>query len=267
MLLTRPKTPKASSSRPGGGPLSSRGGTLLIAALLSLVAGAALLVFLRQYREDITSSERVRVLVAASLLPKGTQGEIVLEQRMYRMGRIREDDLKEGAVQDPSDLEGRVAKHDIFPGHQLTATDFDDADTTVGSRLTEYQRAITVPLDMAHGMIGKIKEGDRVDVITTGDSGPAAINVATVAARGSLVLAVPDGEGSGVSGRKEAVTIRVPDAAAAAIAAAVDDGEVWLMLRPAVGARAHLSTATANGVVRNGTRPLNADVNISVRER
>jgi hypothetical protein len=77
MLLTRPKSP--SPPRPGGGgPLSSRGGTLLVAAMLSLLAGAALLVFLRQYREDVTSTDRARVLVAASLVPKGTPGDVIL---------------------------------------------------------------------------------------------------------------------------------------------------------------------------------------------
>jgi Flp pilus assembly protein CpaB len=267
MLLTRPKSPKAPSSpRGGGGPLSTRGGTLLVAALLSLVAGLALLVFLRQYREDLTSSERVRVLVAASLVPKGTRGEIALEKRMYRMAGIRVEDLKQGAIKDPADLEGRVAKEDIFPGHQLTTEDFEGADETVGSRLTEYQRAITVPVDKAHGMVGKIQEGDRVDVVTTGGVAGDTGGVALIAARGALVLAVPEGSGSGgVTNRTQQVTLRVSDQAAASIAAAADNGKVWLVLRPAVDARAHANEATISGV-RDG-RPLNADVNIQVRER
>src|ERR671921_275576 len=97
MLLTRPKAPTP-PRRGGGGPLSSRRGTIMIAALLSLLAGAALLVFLRQYREDVTSPDRARVVVAANLLPKGTPGDIVLERRMYRVARVRTDDLRDGAV-------------------------------------------------------------------------------------------------------------------------------------------------------------------------
>ena len=247
MLLTRPKS-SAPPRGSGGGPLSSRGGTLIVAAVLSLLAGAALLVFLRQYREDLTGTEGVRVLVAAQLVPKGTTGEVVLENRMYRIARVKEDDVKEGAVTDPSGLGGRVARHDLFPGRQLTQGDFDDADSTVGSRLTEYQRAMTVPVDRAHGMVGKIDEGDRVDVITTGNSAGGVLSIATVAARGALVLSVPDGEGSGVAGRKEQVTIRVQDDAAGPIAAAADEGEIWLVLRPAVGARSHGKGTTINGV-------------------
>ena len=49
------------------------------------------------------------------------------------------------------------------------------------------------------------------------------------------------------------------------IAASADGGKVWLVLRPAVGARAHRSDTTLNGV--NDGAPLNADVNIKVRTR
>src|SRR5215210_7501690 len=189
MLLTRPKPPTSPRSGGGGGPLSTRGGTLLVAALLSLLAGMALLVFLRQYRDDVTSSDRARVLVAASVIPKGTTGEVLLEQKLYRIAHVRADDLRDGAITDPSDLKGRAATGDVFPGHQLRLGDFEDAGGKIGSRLAGYQRAITVPVDRAHGMVGKIDAGDRVDVITTTDAGAGAVTVATVAVKGALVLA------------------------------------------------------------------------------
>ena len=261
MLLTRPKSPNQ-PRRGGGGPLSSRGGTLLVAALLSLLAGAALLVFLRQYREDVTSSDRARVVVAASLIPKGTPGEVIQERRMYRIARVREDDVREGALTDPADLNGRAVTGDVFPGHQLTLGDLETADGTLPSRLAGYDRAMTVPVDRAHGMVGKIQAGDRVDVITTSGSGAGTVAISTVAARNVLVLAVPD-ESSG--SRSQPVTLRVPDRAAAVIAAASDSGEIWLFLRPPVGARSHGADATATGAA-NG-QPLNADIDISARVR
>jgi Flp pilus assembly protein CpaB len=264
MLLTRPKSPTGPRNG-GSGPLSTRGGTLLVAALLSLLAGMALLVFLRQYREDVTSSERARVVVAGSLIPKGTTGDVLLEKKLYRVARVREDDLRDGAVTDPADLKGLAAKEDVFPGHQLKVSDFEEADGKIGTRLADYQRAITVPVDRAHGMVGKINAGDRVDVITTTDSGTGAMTVATVAVKGALVLAVPDGDGSGTAGREEQVTIRVPDRAAAAIAASADGGEVWLVLRPSVGARSSAPDAVLNGI-SNG-QPIDADVDISARVR
>src|SRR5215207_7554389 len=158
MLLTRPKSPTAPRGGGGRGPLSTRGGTLLVAALLSLLAG--------------------------SLIPKGTTGDVLLEKKLYRVARVREDDLRDGAVTDPSDVAGLAVTADVFPGHQLKFDDFEDADGKIGSRLADYQRAITVPVDRAHGMVGKISVGDRVDVITTADSGTGAMTVATVAVKG-----------------------------------------------------------------------------------
>jgi Flp pilus assembly protein CpaB len=264
MLLTRPKSPSP-PRRGGGGPLSSRGGTLLVAALLSVIAGAALLVFLRQYREDVSSSDRARVVVAASLVPKGTPGDVILEKRMYRIARIRTDDVRDGALTDPADLKGKAVTSDVFPGHQLTLGDLDDAKGKLPSHLADYDRAMTVPVDRAHGMVGKIDEGDRVDVITTTDSQTGGVTIAAVAVRNALVLAVPDGDGGGNSGRIEQVTIRVPDRAAQTIAAASDGGKVWLILRPPVGARSRGRDATATGAV-NG-QPLNADISIDARVR
>ena len=266
MLLTRPKSPNAprSGGGSGGGPLSTRGGTLLVAALLSILAGAVLLVFLRQYRENVTSSDRARVLVASSVVPKGTPGEVVLEKKLYRITRVKDDELRDGAVTDPSDLKGLAATGDMSPGHQLTTSDFEDAGGKIGAHLSDYRRAMSVPVDVAHGLIGKIGAGDRVDVIATSGSGTGGITVASVVARGALVLAVPESDSPTV-GHQEPVTIRVPDNAASSIAAAADGGKVWLVLRPSVGARSHGTDATVSGAA-NG-QPLNADVNIQAHVR
>jgi Flp pilus assembly protein CpaB len=261
MMLTRPKP----SGKPrSGGPLSSRGGTLLIAALLSLVAGAALLICLREYRDDLTASDGVQVLVARSLVPKGTTGEVISEQSMYRVARVKKAQLSDGAITDPAQLEGESAAKDLFPGHQLTASDFEAAEDTVGSRLSSYERAMSLPLDKAHGMRDKINPGDRVDVITTMDAGAGFSTAAVVAARNALVLAVPTDEDSGAVTRKDQVTVRVSDEQIPAIAAAADGGEVWLVLRPPVGARSR-TRAMVNSL--NTGRPLNAKVKIDATVR
>jgi Flp pilus assembly protein CpaB len=240
MLLTRPKPP---TQPRGGGPLSTRGGTLLIAALLSLVAGAALLIFLRQYREDLTSSDGVRVLVARSLIPHGTTGEVVAERELYKVTRVKKSELVGGALADPADLEGKLAAKDLFPGHQLKAGDFKSASGATGKRLQGYDRAMSLPLDKGHGMLGRIDEGDRVDVLGTTDAGAGALTLAAVLARNVLVVHMPDADDSNPATRDEQVTLRVPDDAAPNIAAVSDGGEIWLVLRPAVGARSHETVA------------------------
>ena len=262
MMLTKPKPQKPPRS---GGPLSTRGGILLVAALLSLLAGAALLVFLREYRNDLTASDSTQVLVARSLLPQGTSGEVVAESRLYKLTRVKKSQLEDGAITDPAALKGQVAADDIFPGHQLRLEDFESADGTVGSRLTGFQRAMSVPVDSSHGMLGKIDAGDRVDVITTQDAGAGVLTAAQVVARDVLVLAVPEGGDPGTANRDEQVTIRVPDSAAPRIAAAADGGKVWLVRRPAVGARSTKTDAILSGA--SGGKPIDAKVEIDARVR
>jgi Flp pilus assembly protein CpaB len=262
MLLTRPK-PKPNSQPRGGGPLSTRGGTIAVAGVLSLVAGVALLLFLQAYRDDLTASDRVRVLVAQNLVPHGTPGEVVAETDLYKLRQIEKSQLAEGAITDPSDLEGKVAKKDLFPGHQLRADDFESAEGSIGSRLAGFDRAMSVPVDKAHGILGRIEAGDRVDVVTTVDAGAGALTLPQVAARKVLVLAVPDVADQGSSTRKEQVTLRVPDQAVGTIAAAADGGDVWLILRPAVGARSHESAGKPN---RDGYEA-QIKIDATVRER
>src|SRR4029453_14309632 len=90
MMLTRPKPPSQPRS---GGPLSTRGGTIFVAALLSLVAAVALLLFLRDYRNDLTADDGVRVVVLKSLVPHGTSGEAIAENSVYRMTRVKKSEL------------------------------------------------------------------------------------------------------------------------------------------------------------------------------
>jgi Flp pilus assembly protein CpaB len=234
MMLTRPKPP---SQPRGGGPLSTRGGTIFVAALLSLVAAVALLLFLRDYRNDLTSDDGVRVLVLKNLVPKGTTGEAVAENRLYRMTRVKKSELADGAITDPNQLEGKVARKDLYPGHQLTQDEFKGDDGTIGKTLAGFDRAMSVPVDRAHGMLGRIEDGSRVDVFVSSDPGAGMQSIVTLAARDVLVLAVPDVSDTGSASRKEQTTIRVPDSAVPLIAAGADSGDVWLVLRPAVGAR------------------------------
>jgi Flp pilus assembly protein CpaB len=256
--IATPPTPQKPRSR--SGPLATRGGTVTVAALCALIAAAALLVFLRQYREDLTGSDPVRVLVARSVVPKGTPGDIVAAERLYKVVHVPQSDVKDLAIKDPSDLRDKLAVADINPGHQIVASDFEDADGHVGTRLSGYQRAMTVPVTPEHGMIGKIEKGDHVDVVVTTEGNVGGVATAAMAARDVLVLDVP---GKAEGGDDQPATIRVSDEEAVAIAAGADDGEVWLVLRPALKAKSHSSTdAVANALRRGGT--VKADINIDV---
>jgi Flp pilus assembly protein CpaB len=236
-----------------------------VAGILALLAGGALLLFLQAYRNDLTNSDPVRVLVARSLVPKGTPGGVVTGDRLYKLVRVKKSQLKDGAITDPEALEGKVASEDIFPGHQLRAGDFEAAKGKTGSHLSGYDRAMTVPVDQAHGMIGRIERGDRVDVITTISGGVGSATTARIAARDVLVIDMPSGDKGGVGESDQPVTLRVSDEEAAGIAAAADGGKVWLVLRPAVRARSHETSEAVARALSEGR--LDADIDIDVRGR
>lgn len=256
--------PTDTSPRRSGGPLSSKNGTFAVAGLLALIAAGALLVFLREYRNDLTGSDPVQVLVASSLVPKGTPGDIVASDQLYKLERVKNSQLEDGAITDPDELAGRVVAADIHPGHQLRSSDFESGRAEQ-ARLSGFQRAMTVPVDAARGMIGDVEPGDRVDVVVTFENGGVGPSIAHIAARDVLVLSIPDTpERASITGdASQSATLRVNDDAAAAIAAAVDGGKVWLVLRPAVGARSHSTDAVANSI-EGGT--LKADVEVSVKD-
>ncbi len=229
--------------------LSTRGGTLAFASLAALLSAGALLTYLSRYRASVeSSSEPVPVLVAKSLIEKGTPGNVVGSEELFETATVPKDEVKDGAIADPATLRGRVAADDVYPGQQLSVGDF--AATTpdaIGAKLAEDQRAIAVPLDAAHGMLGNVEAGDHVDVL-------AGFNVRRVDARGVpvdqgearpllrvimedvVVLEAPTEEGSAAGGSKtSAVALRVDDRQAAELAFAADNGKVWIVLRPRTG--------------------------------
>src|SRR5918995_1380785 len=208
--------------------LSTRGGTTVVAVISALLAAGVLMIFLSQYRESVGVADDVStVLVAKNLIEKGSPGDVIAEDALFQTTRVRKDDLKDGAISDPSSLKGKIATTDVFPGEQLVAKEFVDATPSIINRLRGFDRAIAVPLDEAHGMIGNIKSGDRRATLR-------------VIVHNALVLKAPDkpaaGSGGGPSTTKP-VILRVSDRKASEIAFAADIGKVWIVARPKVGAK------------------------------
>src|SRR5690349_19771936 len=100
---------------------STRGGTLLLAALAAVLAAVAVVVYVRHYRSTVKDNATpATVLVASKLIPRGTPGSIVGTQHLFQATQIRTSQLKVGALSDPGSLANRLAVVDIYPGQQLT---------------------------------------------------------------------------------------------------------------------------------------------------
>lgn len=246
--------------------LSTRGGTVATGAFAALLAGLVLLVYLKNYRDSVTSGhEPVAVLVARSLIEKGTSGNAIAATNKFEVVDTPRDQLKEGAITDPAVLTGRVAVTDINPNQQLTTASFSTATSSaLGVRLVKSQRAITVPIDAAHGMIGHIESGDRVDVYASfnleSSDGAAAGRgkaVLKILLQNILVLDAPSAANGAVGGATTAnVVLRMTPQDAAKVAFTADNGKIWLVLSPRNGARSTKPSIVTVSNVLFGVPPL-----------
>jgi pilus assembly protein CpaB len=237
--------------------LSTRGGTIAVSILAAVLAAIILVLYLNRYRASVRSAGTpVTVLVAKGVIEKGTSGQVVATQDLYRTSTLSKSEVADGAITDPDALKGKVAGADIFPGEQLTTAKFSGSDTgSLANRITEEQRVLTVPVDGAHGMIGQVQTGDHIDIYAgfnvrrlsadgRPEPGVAERAVLRLIAEDVLVLNAPEGgSGGGISGGGKArLTLRVSDQDAAKLAFTADNGIVWAVLRP----RANAAPASPN---------------------
>jgi Flp pilus assembly protein CpaB len=228
----------------------TRRGSFVAGGAAAVLAAIVLLVYLHSYRNSVNSSASpAAVLVAKNLIQKGTPGDIIGSSNQFQVASLPKAQLLTGALTDPAALTGRVAVKDIYPGQQLTVADFAyAAPGSLQTKISGVDRAITIPLDGSHGMIGEIAAGDHVDVFigfnVQGAGGTQPVIKLLMA--DVLVLRAPLAGGSGL------VTLRAPLRRAAQLAYAADNGRLWLVLRPPSGAR------TVNPGVVNYQSLLNA---------
>jgi len=210
--------------------LTTRRGTITLGIVAAVLAAIALLVYLKQYRNSVNSgNQTVSVLVAKSLIQKGTPGNVVGTTHRYEVSSIPKKQVKTGAFVDPATLTGKVAAIDIYPGEQITATDFVVANAAaLTQNLAANQRAVVVPLDSPGEVGGQIGAGDHVDVWV-------AFNAenATGVARPLVRQVLQSMYVMGVAGTQ--VTVRATPKQAGELIYASTNAKIWLVLRPAVG--------------------------------
>ena len=205
----------------------NRSGAVIAGAIAAVLAVIVLVVYLSSYRSSVNKgTEPEQVLVATKLIAQGTSGTLIAHQGLYQVTSVPKDQLKLNAITDPAALNDRVAAADIFPGSQLTQDDFTtEAATAIPYVLTGPQRAISIPVDTTHGLIGQVAAGNYVDIYVSvsGSSGLVTLLMPDV-----YVLVAP---GTGSSN----AVLRVNTNQAAKVAFAADNERMWLVLRPQVG--------------------------------
>ena len=133
--------------------LTTRTGALTLAIILAAAAALMVFVYVKGYQSDVNGrSNEVSVLVANQTIPQLTPGNQVVEATMYRRTTVPKSSLVDGAVTDPDQLKGLVARNDVYPGEQLTTNQFVKSDTnSVAVNLKPNQRAIDFPAEPGQG--------------------------------------------------------------------------------------------------------------------
>jgi Flp pilus assembly protein CpaB len=226
------------------GRMSSRGWAIALGIGAVVLAAILLVVYLDRYRARVSGENApTPVLVAKQLIPTGTPGSIVATNGMYQATTLPRKEVEVGAVSDPSYLAGRAAAVEIFPGQQITATDFAASDTTsVDSQITGTQRAFALSIDQVHGVLSQVQVGDSVDVYinANGTTKLFAPNVKVL-----TIPAIP-----GPSGGSNLI-LRIETAEAAKWLYAADNSQLIFVIRPVVGAKpTKPSTANAATLLR-----------------
>jgi pilus assembly protein CpaB len=235
-----------------GDVLSTRGGAIAVAAVAAILAGILLFVFVQRYRDNSNvANSPTPVFVARAMIPQGTSADLIASQQLVQRTTVKNSQVQAGAIADPGVLHGQVALGNIYPGQQLTRAEFT-LQATISSDLTGDQRAVAVPVDAAHGLVGFLRAGDHVDVLASYSGGGGNHNLSTLL-QDIYVLSAPAAGGGGINGGGNAsnIVLRIPTQAAGQVAYAADNGKVWMILRPPPPATQ--SSSTGSGAAPTGT--------------
>src|SRR4051794_5003686 len=97
--------------------LGTRRGSFLVAAVAAALAAVTLVVYLNNYKKDVRGGTLpTQVLIADRLIAKGTSGDAVAADNLFRPTTISEDAVKALALTDASTISGKAATRDIYPG-------------------------------------------------------------------------------------------------------------------------------------------------------
>jgi Flp pilus assembly protein CpaB len=210
--------------------VSTRRGAYTVAFAAAALAGLVLLVFINRYKDDVHADLKpAPVLTADRLIPRGTAAADVIANKLFEATPVATENIKPGAITESAQILGKVSVREILPGQQITAADFAEFADPIRSRLTKRERAIEIPMDKIHGLLGTLRPGDHVDIL-------GAFNSATQNAGGVPILHEIVRDIRVMQNNGSSVILETTDTQGAALAFASENARLWFLLRPTLGA-------------------------------
>ena len=168
---------------------------------------------------------------------------------------IIQTDQVPGALTSMQGLDNLVVSQTIYHAQQVPSAVFQPPLTTGTSlQIRATERAISLPVDTDSGLIGTLKDGDRVDVLLAykgDDTGVGGVSFTRPLLRDILVLTAPDAKSA--DGH---VLLKLTDIQSAKLLYAEQFQKVWLVERPKTQAQdSPAALETASTVLFDGLTP------------
>lgn len=231
------------------GAFVERRGTLIAAAVAGVLAVVLLSAALKHDAPKpapvATADPQATIAVAKGLVRRGSLFDGRIAAGAVVLKRVPAREAGASAITSLAALRGKVASADVLPGEAVTADVLSSDRGALSSRLTGGTRAVSLPIDAAHGMVGDVHAGDRVDVYGSfnvkikGETEPRPY--LKLLAQDVEVLRAPKSAKGSESGDAKAVaqvTLDLGTVNAQRAAFTADNGKLWIAARPASGANA-----------------------------
>jgi pilus assembly protein CpaB len=147
---------------------------LAVAIALALLGTALLVSYVGSAEDRALKGERLaEVLVVKDQVPAGTKAEDVA--KAVKLEKVPVKVRAESALRDLASVKGKVTSTGLLPGEQVVADRFVDKQHMGRGLVPAGLQEVTVPLDPARALGGRIEPGQTVGIVASfggdGDDG------------------------------------------------------------------------------------------------
>lgn len=147
--------------------MAKRSNIIVTVGLVVFLVGAmATYLVVRDNGDDsATGPGRASVLVASKPIPAGTAGSAAVDGGLVKNKSVAASAKPVDALTDPTQLVGRTATLGVPEGQILTAEQFQQAQTRIGTlKIPDGKTAMAVQLANVPGVAGFAGQGDHINV-------------------------------------------------------------------------------------------------------
>lgn len=234
--------------------MKSRLMIVFVSFVCAAVATFGVAYYIAKLKSSVTEGQRlVDVVIAKKTIEEGYSVAELFANGSIAVVRMPKQYIVEGAIKSVAGNGDKVIGVALSRGDQVTGSKFKRADEVgLAQKIPDNMMAVSVAVDEVTGVGGRLKTGDRVDVLATVDSGTGDDGMTKIMLQDIEVIAVPNSEngekGNGLMGGqqtasgKRTITLAVYPYQTEKLVFASEKGHIWLGLR-CVGNRNKPKTA------------------------